>query len=252
MKSNNEVVPVDMEGTSLYVGTGMHDSSAALVPYLKVIEEPFLLVSTGTWSITLHPFNQKPLTEKELKQGCLCYINYLGDSTKASRVFLGNAYEKQMHRIADFFHVDNKKYSSIRFEKNKFEALCRLDANYMVGEDILLEHFPFATIDLSRFANDTEAYYQLVYELVLVQKYSINILDPEDHIQQIFVDGGFGHNDVFMHMMALLNPTKKIYAAEVPQSTAIGAALVIHDCWNKDSVISRDLIQTEEFSYTNV
>ena len=31
------------------VGVGLHDSSAALIPYLALFAEPFVLISTGTW-----------------------------------------------------------------------------------------------------------------------------------------------------------------------------------------------------------
>ena len=46
----------------LPVGVGLHDSSAALVPYMLSVTEPFTLISTGTWSISLNPFNQDALT----------------------------------------------------------------------------------------------------------------------------------------------------------------------------------------------
>jgi very-short-patch-repair endonuclease len=46
------------EEDTIAVGAGLHDSSAALIPYLSAFEEPFALLSTGTWCITLNPFNQ--------------------------------------------------------------------------------------------------------------------------------------------------------------------------------------------------
>ena len=54
-------------GNSYKVGIGLHDSSAALVPYLVNFTEPFILISTGTWCISLNPFNHQPLTADELK-----------------------------------------------------------------------------------------------------------------------------------------------------------------------------------------
>jgi sugar (pentulose or hexulose) kinase len=44
------------------VGIGLHDSSAALIPYLSSFKEPFVLISTGTWNISLNPFNHAELT----------------------------------------------------------------------------------------------------------------------------------------------------------------------------------------------
>ncbi|WP_447642966.1 MULTISPECIES: FGGY-family carbohydrate kinase [Chitinophagaceae] len=246
---NNEVSDVNIEGQKLSVGIGIHDSSAALVPYLKTVKDPFLLVSTGTWSITLNPFNQQGLTEWELQQGCLCYLSFQGKSVKASRVFLGNQYAKEIHRIADHFQKEEVIYNQLEFEKERLLQLRLLDETYDAGDDILLEHFPFSKVDLKKFENDVDAYYQLMFELAHIQKHFIAIIDPNDQIKSVFVDGGFGHNCFFMHMMAFLNPTREVYAAEVPQSTAIGAALVIHDAWNEGHAIARSIVQLEKFSY---
>ncbi|MGZ5255284.1 MAG: FGGY family carbohydrate kinase, partial [Flavitalea sp.] len=47
-------------------GIGLHDSSAALIPYQMSFREPFVLISTGTWCISMNPFNDSPLTIEEL------------------------------------------------------------------------------------------------------------------------------------------------------------------------------------------
>ena len=74
----NEVLPAAFPGNRYAVGVGLHDSSAALIPYLVNFHEPFILISTGTWCISLNPFNQTPLTNEELANDCLCYMTYEG------------------------------------------------------------------------------------------------------------------------------------------------------------------------------
>ncbi|HTB25156.1 MAG TPA: FGGY family carbohydrate kinase, partial [Puia sp.] len=83
-------------------GIGLHDSSAALIPYLVNFAIPFVLISTGTWSISMNPFNKKPLTVKELKNDCLCYLQYQGEPVKASRLHTGLEYERQVKRISEY------------------------------------------------------------------------------------------------------------------------------------------------------
>ncbi|MFT4204036.1 MAG: FGGY family carbohydrate kinase [Chitinophagaceae bacterium] len=227
IKPCDTITHVDFKGYALSVGIGLHDSSAALVPYLKIVKQPFLLVSTGTWSITLNPFNSQLLSKKELSQGCLCYLNYQGNPVKASRVFLGNVYGREVERIAAHFQLNTDYFHKLTFAKERMQGLSLLDAGYNVGTDILLEHFPFAATRLDIFPDAETAYYQLMYELVQEQRYFMQIVDMENKVREVFVDGGFGHNDIFMNMMAMLNPTKKLYAAEVPQSTALGAAMVL-------------------------
>ena len=50
------------------VGIGLHDSSAALIPYLVNFSMPFVLISTGTWCISMNPFSKTALTAEELQQ----------------------------------------------------------------------------------------------------------------------------------------------------------------------------------------
>ncbi len=94
------VMPVEFEGNKFQLGIGLHDSSAALIPYLISFHEPFILISTGTWCISLNPFNARPLTAEELKQDCLCYMQYQGMPVKASRLFAGQEHEKGVKKIA--------------------------------------------------------------------------------------------------------------------------------------------------------
>ena len=43
----DEAALLNYRGRSIPVGPGLHDSSAALLPYLELIHDPFLLISTG-------------------------------------------------------------------------------------------------------------------------------------------------------------------------------------------------------------
>src|ERR1035438_3734879 len=53
----DEAIQAQCGALILQVGIGMHDSSAALIPYLLNFTEPFILLSTGTWNISLNPFD---------------------------------------------------------------------------------------------------------------------------------------------------------------------------------------------------
>ena len=89
----------------LSVGVGLHDSSSAIIPYTINFTEPFVLLSTGTWSISMNPFNDKPLTFEELQNDCLCYMQYKEKPVKAARLFSGNEHEVQTKRLAEHFEV---------------------------------------------------------------------------------------------------------------------------------------------------
>jgi sugar (pentulose or hexulose) kinase len=88
-----ETTSVKFMGKDLLLGTGLHDSSAALVPYLLSFTDPFLLLSTGTWIIAMNPFNRQLLTPEQLEIDCLNYISYSGVPVKASRLHAGPLHE---------------------------------------------------------------------------------------------------------------------------------------------------------------
>lgn len=96
-----QTASIDFCGKSLRCGTGLHDSSAALIPHLLQEEDPFLLLSTGTWCIALNPFNHAPLTQDQLQNDCLCYLQYTGEPVKASRFFGGHIHEQGVAALAD-------------------------------------------------------------------------------------------------------------------------------------------------------
>jgi len=74
-------------------GRGLARQFGGAHPYLSGFTEPFVLISTGTWCISLNPFNKRGSTVEELQQDCLCYMEYRGKPIKASRLFAGYEHE---------------------------------------------------------------------------------------------------------------------------------------------------------------
>jgi sugar (pentulose or hexulose) kinase len=219
------------------VGIGLHDSSAALIPYLMSFIEPFVLISTGTWCISLNPFNQSPLTVDELKDDCLCYMQYQGKPVKASRLFSGYAHEQQVKQINEHFKNESISYRNIVFDPTINNNLASK----------FLQDVHFIDRDLSVFKNATEAYHQLIRDLVRLQVTSTMLVLKNSPVKRIFVDGGFSKNSVFMHLLATSFPGIEVFAASMAQASAIGAALVIHKAWNANP-IPKDIIQLNYYS----
>ncbi|RNL53376.1 FGGY-family carbohydrate kinase [Pedobacter jejuensis] len=234
------------EGLDVKVGVGLHDSSAALIPYLANFSTPFILLSTGTWCISLNPFNQQTLTADELKQDCLCYMHYKGKAVKASRIFAGYEHELQLKRIAD--HFDRAAYI---FKHLKFNPAMILNLANKIPENAILQtefsaHSAFPERDLNQFKTAEEAYHQLIFDLVKQQVYSLKLILNQG-VKRIFVDGGFGKNAIYMHLLATAIPDIEVYASSVSQATAIGTALSINDAWNSNPAPT-DMIQLKYYS----
>ncbi|SEL48085.1 Sugar (pentulose or hexulose) kinase [Chitinophaga rupis] len=234
---SDEVMEVKLHGGAYQVGAGLHDSSAALIPYLASFTEPFALISTGTWCITLNPFNDSPLTSEELQQDCLCYLAYQGAPVKASRLFAGNEHELQTQRLATHFQVAPDYYRQVEFDPL---IIRRLQAP---GAPVLTS---FAGRSLAAFPDYETAYHQLMLDLMAAQQQSTQLVIDNTAVKRIFVDGGFSKNPLYMHLLAAAFPEQEVYAASVAQATAVGAALAIHHHWNTRN-LPGDLVELKYF-----
>lgn len=249
---SDAVIPAAFPGNNYGVGVGLHDSSAALIPYLVNFHEPFVLISTGTWCISLNPFNHEPLTETELQHDCLCYMQYKGKPVKASRLFAGFEHEQQVKRIAAYFNKNTVRYRTMQFDPEIIQQLQKKDAwnpNAPVNKNQMQES-NFAKRDISSFASDIEAYHQLMLDLVKQQYESTRLVLHGTDAKRIFVDGGFSKNSIYMHLLALFFPEMEIFAASMAQATAVGTALAIHKHWNKKA-LPNDIIELKYYSVTH-
>lgn len=247
--SSDSVIPAAFPGNNYAVGPGFHDSSAALVPYLVNFHEPFVLLSTGTWCISLNPFNSTPLTQEELENDCLCYLQYEGKPVKASRLFAGYEHEVQVKRIAAHFGTDVIAYRSVAFDSKLIEQIRLMNKGTVYTDEVKkgLKESPFAKRDLSAYPTDIMAYHQLILDLVNQQYISTSRVLKGTEVKRIFVDGGFSKNSIFMNLLATAFPELEVFAAYMAQATAVGAALAIHKSWNTKS-LPNDIIELKYYA----
>ena len=245
---SDTVVRSGFEKKNFIVGVGLHDSSAALIPYLINFSEPFVLISTGTWCISLNPFNDTPLTTQELQHDCLCYLSYEGRPVKAARLFAGYEHEQQVKRIADYFNKKIARYKTVNYNTETIARLAKRNRLQMkrTGHSIMNES-GFSSRELASFADYEEAYHQLMLDLIELQVASTSQVIKGTQVKRIFVDGGFSSNNIYMNLLAAVFPAMEIFAASVAQATSVGAALAIHKHWNSQPLPS-DIIELKYYS----
>jgi len=267
----------------IVVGVGLHDSSASMIPYLESFREPFVLISTGTWCITMNPFSDAPLTVAELQQDCLCYMSYVGRPVKAARLFAGHDHEQQVKRLAEHFHVSPAFAATVAFdqacvaglrEREEQAARPQTAAPGAVGGPgsagspkvrrgataggkagagkrdgkvaYPLKASVFGERELAAFDSFEQAYHRLMMDIMEQQVTSTRLVLHDTGVRRIFVDGGFGRNEVYMHLLAAAFPDMEVFAASIPQATAMGAALAIHSHWNK-RILPGDIIELKYY-----
>jgi len=221
--------PSSRVAQSVPVGIGIHDSSSSLVPYFMNSQDAFILVSTGTWCISMNPFNSEPLTADQLKKDCLAYMSVQQRPVKSSRLFMGRIHDVNVERLNKLFGVGDATYKSVALDEEMIVGLNRKSTgNRVFFKGGVPEDYEDQTIKQETFDSFEEAYHQLVMDLVDLAEESIGlIIGKKDSTKYIYISGGFSKNPIFLKLIASRFPQKKVHTSEVANATSLGAALVL-------------------------
>jgi sugar (pentulose or hexulose) kinase len=235
LHSHDRPISISFREKKIYAGIGLHDSSSALIPYLKQYKNPFLLLSTGTWGITLNPFAQNPLIYDEVKNDCLQYLTYRGKVVKASRTFIGHAHEVHTQALAQYFQKPSDHYKHILFNKKFLENESNSPPiNFKVVNRSKRSSLSDISFSPDKFLNYEAAYHQLMFQLACAQAEALFLASEGhfDHFTHLLVDGGFSRNPVFMEILKILFPNLQLKAGKSAQGTSLGAALILGDVFS--------------------
>ena len=234
------VLDATYKGHALKAGVGIHDSSSALLPYLKCEHDPFILVSTGTWSISLNPFNNELLSREELENGCLCYMQTTGTPVKASRLFLGNEHAIQVARLEEYFNKEKGAHLTLKFDESLNRKLSETPRRLFKLETIQgLENV--AETNPAAFSSFEEAYHQLMIELIELQVNAIQLAQGRSEVATLFIDGGFADNDLYLNLLSAHFREYSLCSTKMPLGTALGAAMVVSDRTTTPDLVKRKI-----------
>ena len=220
---------IDYNGQNISIGTGIHDSSAALLPYLIADSDPFILISTGTWNVTLNPLFRAEETCLNPNQEELSYMTKNGNQVKAARVFLGNEYKLQVSKLIEHFEIEENAHKNVLFDVNLYRQILTENKHYYHFKSIDSISEIETECDLSNFPSFEYAYHQLMHELMEVQVASTKCAIANTEIKKIYIDGGFIDNDIFIKLLAYNFANYEILTAKTPIGSEIGAALMINN-----------------------
>ncbi len=213
-----------LHGRSIKVGVGIHDSSAALLPYIRSDHKPFLLISTGTWSIALNGFSHDHLSDQDLRYDCLNYMRTNGDPVRACRLFLGNEYRTQVQHLHQHFNKVYGYHRNIKFDEAIYKKLSSNYKRYFRFEHITLDR-DIESVNYQIFESFEEAIHQLLLELVELQIQCIVRAIGNTKLKKIYIDGGFADNDLYVKMLHRRFPDFKLRTTKSPLGSALGAAI---------------------------
>ena len=225
--STETSININYNGKRIKIGVGIHDSSSALLPYVRSVKKPFVLVSTGTWSIALNPFTDTPLTKQDVLDGSINYMRINGKPVKSSRLFLGNEYKLQVKELSEKFNVDKNYHKTVVFDYDTYFAITK-EFNYCFRwKSFHDKNMPQKT---RYYYNDfDQAYHQLMIELVQLQVQSIKRITDSASIDRLYVDGGFTDNDLYIRLLTHYLRGMKLRTTKASLGSALGAAIAISD-----------------------
>lgn len=225
--STETSINMNYNGKRIKIGVGIHDSSSALLPYIRSTKKPFILVSTGTWSIALNPHNTKRLNETEVANGCINYMRINGRPVKSSRIFLGNEYNEQIKELSEHYGVSADYHKTISFNYGvHFEITKDFDPLFR-WKSIEDKNMPAET----KFPYDCfeHAYHHLMIQLVQLQVKSIKTAAGDKEVSKLYVDGGFTDNDVYIQLLSHYMRDMTLRTTNASLGSALGAAIAISD-----------------------
>lgn len=218
---------MNYNGKRIKIGVGIHDSSAALLPYVRSIKENFILVSTGTWSISFNPFSNSKLSKEEVEKGCINYMRINGKAVKASRIFLGNEFKKQIEFLSNHYMIPNDFHKKIEFDYDIYYEITKDFKPIFKWFSLETENMPAETI--INFYSVEQAYHHLMIELVKIQVASIKTIEGTYMNYKLFVDGGFTDNNVYIQLLSHYLRNMSLRTTKASLGSALGAALSISD-----------------------
>ncbi len=225
--STETSINMNYNGKRIKIGVGIHDSSSALLPYVRSLKKKFLLISTGTWSIVLNPFTNSPLSNKDIENKCIYYMRINGKPVKATRLFLGKEYKTQLAKLISFYKVTDNYHKQVTFNYNKYIAIINNYKPMFCWEHFSTNKMPNKTE--INYPDFEDAYHQLMIELVLLEVENVKLAQGNDLIDRIYIDGGFSDNDVYLKLMSHYLRDKKIRTTDSSLGSALGAAMAISD-----------------------
>lgn len=223
------------------VTMGIHDSNSSLIPYLITQEKDFVLNSTGTWCVAMHPANDVVFEENELGKMVFYNLSFEAKPIKTSILMGGFEYSvytdalMKHHQLSDWPDYDPQMYADILDNPRTFllptmlpgagqfpEAVARVidGSNEYAIEDILAQKvWPEAF-------NDYQSGFALAnLSLAIQTRIALQRVGLTPGTK-VFIEGGFRQNTNYGALLGALLPDNPLYLTSLDEATSFGAALI--------------------------
>ncbi|MCG8454352.1 MAG: carbohydrate kinase [Spirochaetales bacterium] len=239
-KISPEVVMKTGLSPDVMVTQGIHDSNSSLVPYILSQKEDFVLNSTGTWCVAMHPVETVEFAPDELGKMVYFNLSFQEKPVKTSILMGGLEYETysqllmEHHQRQDWPLGLPSTYARIIEQQKSFilptvvpgtgqfpDSMPRVvDSEKEYSLESLQTHRQWP-----QCFDDYEEGFALA-NLSLAIQTSIALqrvgLQPGT---EVFIEGGFRQNPHYGALLGALLPENPLYLTALEEATSFGAAL---------------------------
>ncbi len=223
------------------VTMGIHDSNASLLPYLVQGYDNFVLNSTGTWCVAMHPTERVDFRADELGKLVFYNLDAFFNPVKTS-IFMGGQEFETYNRILADIHgptewpaFDPALFARVAQERKLFvlPSVVKGTGIFPDARPRVIEgdrEYQLADIQSGKavpefFRDRTLADAVLVLSLAAQTTAALDIAGY-DGKGTVFTEGGFRHNTRYNPILSQLYPEGTCCLTELQEATAFGAALL--------------------------
>jgi sugar (pentulose or hexulose) kinase len=232
--------------TGLSPGTqvtlGIHDSNAALLPYLLKHGSRFVLNSTGTWCVVMRPAEEVAFQPEEIGKVVFYNLDAFGRPVKTSIFMAGieyDTYTALIRRISGASQAppfDLERYRRIVAERRLFilPGVARGTGQFpdstpriVEGERVTPLEAVQAGGEVPALLRDPAAAYAVLNLSLAVQtRVALLRAGARDDGTPIFTEGGFRRNEDYNRLVQAFFPRSEAFLTNLEEASAFGAALL--------------------------
>ncbi len=220
------------------VGVGIHDSNSSLIPYLITQTDEFVLNSTGTWCVAMHPEGRVAFEDDEIGKLVFYNISFENKPVKTAILMGGLEYETytqiltQLHGRDDDPGFDRSVYADVIANGDAFllPSVIRGTGQFPdsrgrvieKGSTIYVEEMPGR---IPEIFSEYERAHALINISVAIQTQVALRRVGASPSSTIYVEGGFRNNPAYLKLLTALLPESPLALTAIDEATSFGAAL---------------------------
>ncbi|MFW6215469.1 MAG: FGGY-family carbohydrate kinase [Alkalispirochaetaceae bacterium] len=224
------------------VTLGIHDSNSSLLPYLiKKKDEDFVLNSTGTWCVAMHPTDTVAFAEDEIGKSVFFNISAFGTPVKTTLLAGGLEFEtyteilKSIDGTPQLPDYNRPLYKRLIEERGHFvlPSVLAGTGQFPSSKPRVVENGAVYHLEeiregrrIPEFFNDFPAAFAAVnLSLAIQTEISLKRVGLTDGVS-IYTEGGFRNNPDYNALLTAFFENSPVYLTGMEEATSFGAALL--------------------------